>query len=58
MVLQGQDNGKGRVDEGAFIDDLNDIFEADLGGEGVTMVNDWIPVISVPAVQLHATTSR
>ena len=33
---------------------LNDVFESYSSGQGVAVVDDGLPVIPVPAVQLHA----
>lgn len=38
------------LDEGVLVDGLDDIFEEDLGGEGVAMVDDWLTVLTVPTV--------
>lgn len=38
------------LDEGILVDGLDDIFEEDLGGEGVAMVNDGLTVLTVPTV--------
>lgn len=40
--------------EGILLDGLNDIFEEDLRGECVTMVDDGLVIWSIPAVQLYA----
>ena len=53
MVLYGQDDGVGRGHEGALLDGHQHLAEADLGGEGVAVVDDREPVVPVPAVQLH-----
>ena len=36
--------------EGVLVDGLDDIFEEDLGGEGVAVVHDGLSVLTVPAV--------
>jgi len=53
VVLDGEYEGEGGGDEGAPLDDLDDLEEGDLGGEGVTVEDDRQAVLSVPAVQLH-----
>lgn len=37
-----------------LLDDLDDVLEEHLGRERVAVVDDWLSVGSVPAVQLHA----
>ena len=53
MVLYGQDDGVGRGHEGALLDGHQHLAEADLGGEGVAVIDDRVAVVAVPAVQLH-----
>ena len=36
--------------EGVVLDCLNDVLEEDLGGTGVAVVDDWLLIVSVPAV--------
>lgn len=38
------------LDEGVFVDGLNDVSEEDLGGERVAVMDDGFPVLTVPAV--------
>ena len=57
MILNGQNHGVGRVDEGTLLDGNEDLPEADLAGEGVAVVDDGTPVVSIPAVQLHTATA-
>ena len=57
MVLNGQDHRVGRVDEGTLLDCNEDFSEADLAGEGVAVVDDGTPVVSIPAVELHTATA-
>lgn len=45
------------LESGLWVDTmqyLNDIFEPYSAGERVAMVYDWLSIIAVPAVQLHA----
>lgn len=39
--------------KGIILDGLDGIFKQDLGREGVSVVNNWLPIRSIPAVQLH-----
>ena len=39
--------------EGVFLDDLNDLLEEDLGGEGVAMVDDWFIIGAIPTVHYN-----
>ena len=38
-----------------FFDDLQDVRDPDLGGEGEAVRDDWLPIISVPAVHCKET---
>lgn len=38
------------LDEGVFVDGLNDVFEEDLGRQCVAVVNDGLTILAVPAV--------
>ena len=38
------------LDEGVFVDGLDDVFEKDFGGEGVAVVHDGLTVLTVPTV--------
>lgn len=38
------------LDKGVFVDGLNHVFEKDLGGQGVAMVDNWLTVWSIPTV--------
>lgn len=38
------------LDEGVLVDGLDDVFEEDLGGESVTMVDYGLAILTVPAV--------
>ena len=58
MVLNGQDHRVGGVDEGTLLDCNENLSEADLAGESVTVVDDGTPIVSIPAVQLHTATAR
>ena len=51
MVLDGEDNGVVRLEEGVVADRPDDVDELDLGGEGVP-VEDQRTLGTVPAVQL------
>lgn len=42
------------LDEGILVDGLDDIFEEDLGGESVAMVDDGLTVLTVPTVHCGA----
>ena len=53
-VLDGEDDGIGRSDEGTLVDHLDHSLEADLAGEGAAVVYDRIAVVAVPHVQLDA----
>ena len=44
----------GVPDECVLLAGLDHVPEEDLGGEGVAVVDDRLPVLPVPAVQLHA----
>lgn len=44
------------LDEGVLVDGLDDVFEEDLGGEGVTVVHDGFAILAVPTV--HCRNSR
>jgi hypothetical protein len=77
MVLDGEDDGKGRRDKGGLGDRLDDVPEMwyyirEKGSEcvwilflpewyfsceRVTVVNDWMAIVTVPAVELNATTT-
>ncbi len=54
MVLDGQDDWERGDDEGGLGDGSHDVPEGDLGGEGVSVVDDGLAVVAVPAVKLHA----
>ena len=56
VVLNGEDDGEGRGDEGGLPDGDHDLPEADLGGERVPVVDDRQTIISVPAVKFDTTT--
>ena len=51
MVLDGEDDGVVRLEEGVVADRAHDVAELDLGGEGVT-VEDQRALRPVPAVEL------
>lgn len=38
-----------------LLDGVQDVGELDLGGQGVSMVNDWHPIWAIPAVHWGAT---
>ena len=57
MVLNGQDDRHGRGDERALCDGLHHVPERDLGGERVPVVDDGLPVIPVPTIELDAPAS-
>lgn len=38
------------LDEGVLVDGLDDVFEEDLGGESVTVVNNGLTVLTIPTV--------
>lgn len=42
------------LDEGVLVDGLDDVFEQDLGGESVAMVDDGLAVLTIPAVHCGA----
>lgn len=42
------------LDEGILVDGLDDIFEEDLGGESVAMVDDGLTVLTIPTVHCGA----
>lgn len=58
MVLDGKNKWVWGGDKGTFLDDNQDIFEADLGGEGVSMVDYRIAIITIPAIQFDTSTPR
>ena len=45
-------------DKRVLLAGLDHVFKEDLGGEGVAVVDDGLPVLPVPAVQLHAPASQ
>ena len=51
VVLDGEDDGVVRLEEGVVADGPDDVDELDLGGEGVA-VEDQGTLGTVPAVQL------
>ena len=57
MILNGQNHRVGRVHEGALLDGDENLPEADLAGESVSVVDDGAAVVSIPAVQLHTPTA-
>ena len=50
VVLNGEDDRVVGLLEGVFLAGLHHIFEHYLGGESVAVVDDWLSVTSVPAV--------
>lgn len=38
------------LDEGVLVDGLDDVIEEDLGGEGVSVVDNGLTVLTVPTV--------
>ena len=50
MVLNGQNHRVGGVHEGALLDGDENLSEADLAGESVAVVDDGLPLTSIPAV--------
>ena len=56
MVLNGEDDRVGRGDKGRLSDGNDHLSEADLRCESVTVVDDWQPIVAVPAIELHTTT--
>ena len=50
MLLNGQDHGVLARLEGVVFDTLDDVDESDPRGEGVAVVDDRLPVCTVPAV--------
>ena len=50
VVLNGEDDGIVGALEGVFLTGLDNVFEHYLGCQSVAVVNDRLPVSSVPAV--------
>ena len=50
MLLNGEDERVGRSHERMLLDGLDDIGEADLGGEGVAVIDYGLSVRTIPAV--------
>lgn len=46
------------LDEGVFVDGLDDIFEEDLGGESVAVVDDRLTILTVPTVHCGVKQTR
>ena len=57
MVLNGEDDGVAGGHKGALLDGYQHLSEADLGGEGVAMVDDGEAVVAIPTVQLDTSAS-
>lgn len=57
MVFNGQDHGIWRGYKSGFVDCFHHGFEWNLCRERVAVINHWISIISVPAVQLDASAS-
>lgn len=55
MILYGEDHWIRGRDESTSIDSLNDGAEWNFCGEGMTMVNQWRTIVTVPTIKLHAT---
>ena len=53
VVLNGQDHWVVRHSKGMVLDGLNGIFEHDLAGEGVTMVDYRVILITIPTVHCN-----
>ena len=53
VVLNGQDHWVVRHSKGMVLDGLNGIFEHDLAGEGVTMVDYRVVLITIPTVHCN-----
>lgn len=53
MLLYGEDNGVVCHGEGVLLDTLDDFDESDLGGERVSVVDDWLAVRPVPAIHWY-----
>ena len=58
MILDGENNWVGGGDKSTFLDDNQHILEADLGGEGVSVVDYRIAIITIPTIQFNTSTSR
>ena len=50
MVLDGENNWVGGGDKRTFLYDNQDILEADLGGEGVSVVDYRIAIVTIPTI--------
>ena len=57
VVLNGEDDGVAGGHKGALLDGYQHLSEADLGGEGVAMVDDGEAVVAIPTVQLDTSAS-
>ena len=58
VILDGEDDGIRRCDEGRLGDRLHDLAKRDFRGERVAVVNDGLSVVAVPTVELDAATAR
>ena len=58
MILDGENNWVGGGDKSTFLDDNQHILEADLGGEGVSVVDYRIAIVTIPTIQFNTSTPR
>lgn len=58
VVLNGEDERKVRSLKSIFLASLHNIFEENLGGESVAMVDDRLTIIAIPAVQLNTSAAK
>ncbi len=58
MVLQGQNERVGRSNEGVLTDSINNILKLDLRSKSVAVIDDGLPSITVPTIQLYTSTPR
>ena len=58
MVLNGEDERKVRSLKSIFLASLHNIFEENLRGESVAVVDDRLTIIAIPAVQLNTSAAK
>ena len=57
MVLNGEYDRVGRTNKGGLSDRNHNLSEADFRRESVSVVDDWHPIVAIPAVEFDTTTS-
>ena len=58
MVLDGENHRVAGGHEGALLDGNQHLPEADLGCEGVAVVDDGVAIVTIPTIQLNTSTAR